>query len=41
VELESGADDLFYEFACCIEQDNRSEGFGRVVGLLVGFGDND
>jgi len=40
VELKLDTNDLFYEFVCCVEQDDRTEGFGHVVGLFVGFGDD-
>ena len=39
--LESSADDLLYELACCVEQNNRSEGFWHVVGFLVWLGDDN
>jgi len=38
MELEPCADDLFYEFSCCIEQNNGAEGFWYIVGGLVGLG---
>ena len=38
MELEPCADDLLYDFFCCIEQDNGAEEFWCVVGGLVGLG---
>ena len=38
MELKPGADDLLYEFSCCIEQDNKAEGFRYVVGGFVRLG---
>ena len=41
IELKMFTDDFLNEFANCIEEDNRPEGFGGIIHLFVGFGDDD
>jgi len=41
IELKTFTNDFLNEFANCIEEDNRPEGFERIIHLFVGFGDDD
>ena len=41
IELKTFSDNFLNEFANCIEEDDRPEGFGGVVHFFVGFRDDD
>jgi len=41
IELKTFTNDFLNEFANRIEEDNRPKGFGEIIHLFVGFGDDD